>query len=433
MYNYKGCHHCNIVLPVCLAIAVTYDYLPYNVMNSKLEHHFCCYTPAHQEKKSDTPRFLVTLDVGIGDAVAVGLSAIDQIVENDSFASGAIDVLCNQRQAQIFERDPRINQIIETSEVFFPGMHITEWLRGIILKPEASHVAHFLRQRHYEAVFPSIIAPGLYARLHARMMCPSVSAMAKNVLALHCHTDIHVSTIVRQMVNHYFRKSTSRTSLALEHLIPLYTASRYIQKARYTMASLKKEASFKEQSCTVVMVAPDTASAVTRPPIDLLAVALSEALITCPHLLVVILPSYTETSRSSDLLKALSQNYAQRVFLLPAEPVMHILETVALIDQSDVFITGDTGVMHLAAAHKQLGEGDDRRFSPGNSVKIIALFGGTNPGYYGYSKRSIILGRGRKEQHAFRPGFSKESYNPRGRNLFDHISPHHIADAILAH
>ncbi|HEU5228996.1 MAG TPA: glycosyltransferase family 9 protein, partial [Ktedonobacteraceae bacterium] len=116
----------------------------------------------------------------------------------------------------------------------------------------------------------------------------------------------------------------------------------------------------------------------------------------------------------------------------PAEPRAHLLEVVALIDQADIFVTGDTGVMHLAAAEKKLREEDDRRFSPRNAVKIIALFGGTNPAYYGYSKRTTIVGWGRKEQTALRPGFSKESYNLRGRNLFDHISAQQIAQAVQA-
>jgi len=180
----------------------------------------------------------------------------------------------------------------------------------------------------------------------------------------------------------------------------------------------------------VLVIAPDTASAVTRPPIELLIAAFSSVLAACPQLIVYILPSYTETTRSLHLLKVLREHHPHRVFLMPAEPRTHLLEIAALIDQADIFVTGDTGVMHLAAAHKQLRE-EDTCFVPQNSVQIVALFGGTNPGYYGYSRRSTIVGWGRKEQTAFRPGFSKEAYNLRGRNLFDHISSQQIADAIL--
>ena len=45
--------------------------------------------------KADTPRFLIPLDIGIGDTILVGLSAVDQIIQNDATAYGKIDILCN--------------------------------------------------------------------------------------------------------------------------------------------------------------------------------------------------------------------------------------------------------------------------------------------------------------------------------------------------
>src|SRR5579885_2083397 len=183
------------------------------------ERYLCCYPPC-QQKKPDTPRFLLTLDVGIGDAVMVGLSVVDQIVAYDPCATGTIDVLCNSVQAQVFACDPRINRVIETSKVFFPGTHITQWLRGILLDPEAADVVRFLRQRHYEAIFPSIVAPGLYFRLHSRVMYPRPAEMARHLLALRGQANIHVSVVVKSMVNHYFGKIIVTGSE--EKSIPLY-------------------------------------------------------------------------------------------------------------------------------------------------------------------------------------------------------------------
>ena len=231
------------------------------------------------------------------------------------------------------------------------------------------------------------------------------------------------------MVNHYFRKTVAIVSE--EKGIPLYISSQHVQKARRTMAALREKASMEEEHKKVLVIAPDTASAATRPPLDLLIAALSSVLAACPKLIVYILPSYTEVTRSSRLLQVLRESDPDRVFLMPAEPRAHLLEIAALIDQADIFVTGDTGVMHLAAAYKQLREEEDTCFAPTNSVQIVALFGGTSPNCYGYSRRSTIVGRGRKEQTALRPGFSKEGYNLKGQNLFDHISPQQVAEAIL--
>jgi hypothetical protein len=116
--------------------------------------------------------------------------------------------------------------------------------------------------------------------------------------------------------------------------------------------------------------------------------------------------------------------------MAPQDPPLSLLETTALIDRAEIFITGDTGTMHLAVAVKKLRE-DDGGYSPRNSRKVIALFGGTNPGVHGYSKQTIILGRGRKEQSSLVPIVFKEAYDGKIRNFFDHIAPHELTDAIV--
>lgn len=122
----------------------------------------------------------------------------------------------------------------------------------------------------------------------------------------------------------------------------------------------------------------------------------------------------------------------RRIFLMPAEPKHPLLAMAAFIDQSDLFITGDTGVMHLAASTKKIEHAVDEEFVPRNAVKIIALFGGTHPGLFGYCKRTIISGRGRQEQARFAPGIVKDMYNPKGKDFFDNIAPQQLTKAIMS-
>lgn len=191
-----------------------------------------------RESKADTPRFLITLDRGIGDAVLVGLSAVDQIIQNDPAAYGKIDILCTLFQSQIFKYDPRINRVIQTDKKFSAGPYVTEWLRGITLDAEAAQIMHFLQSRRYEAVLPTVMAPGLYLRLHSHLMYPRVFKLAKNLLLRGAPSEVPVRKFIRQMVNRYFGKDIPASELHDE--ISLYLDVQQIHKAATVIEQMKK-------------------------------------------------------------------------------------------------------------------------------------------------------------------------------------------------
>jgi hypothetical protein len=387
-----------------------------------------CTFPAGS-RKADTPAYLLTMYKGIGDAVAFGLSVIDQILQNDPSAAQKIDVLCNRVQAEIFEHDPRVNRLIQASDALFSKPELTNWSQGVIPDAATRELVDFLRSRSYRAVFPGMVMPGFYLRLHLPVMSPDWLEMGKHLLALRAQQDVPMHKIARRMVNRYFGNRSPLHTISDE--IPLYLSAEQVCRAAEALWDIKRKSSVATERARLLVVATDTASVVTRPPVDLLATSLSQALRQCPELVVCLLQGYTDPGMALKLLAALNPAYNGRTFLLPAGPKQGLLDTAAFIDQSDIFVTGDTGLMHLAATFKKIIEDDATLHYPHNGVHIIALFGGTNPGLYGYSERTTILGRGRKEQLAFKPGIAKETYNPGDRNLFDHISPEQLTGAIL--
>ncbi len=234
-------------------------------------------------------------------------------------------------------------------------------------------------------------------------MYPDLFKLGKNFLTLRAPTGTTLRKMIRQMVNRYFKRDLPSSMLTDE--VFLYMVTKNVRKATELMQQLKKRSN--------------------------VGMGKAEVLRRYHHLVVCILPSYTDTGASERLRSALAADFVERVFMLPAEPRLRLLDTAALIDQADIFVTGDTGVMHLAAAAKRIRKGATTPpFVPRNSVKIIAIFGGTNPDIFGYNERTVIVGRGRKEQRRFSPGFVKELYNPRGKDIFDHISPQQLAEAI---
>src|SRR5437588_9920926 len=133
---------------------------------------------------TDNPVFLVTMYKGIGDAVLVGLSFVDQIIKEEPHAFGKIDVLCTGIQAEIFEHDPRVNRIILTNNSLFSPSEMTMWLNGIKLDAETTALIHFLRERQYTAVFAFMFSPGFYLRLRSKIVYPNLLQLRKDFLSL---------------------------------------------------------------------------------------------------------------------------------------------------------------------------------------------------------------------------------------------------------
>lgn len=370
------------------------------------------------------PRFLVTIPPGIGDVVTVGLSALDQIIKNDPDAQGKIDLLCNERQAEILRYDPRINRLIIADAAFFPAAGSGTFLRGVFLSEKVTPLLHFLQERGYIAVFPGIPAPTFYSRLRLPLMHPNLAELSKDLLALRTE-DRHISTITRKVVNTYFGDVLPPPEQ--DEGIKLFIHPDDIRRAQFLVTHLKKR--LKQDNGPLLIVAPDTSSDITRPPTELLVDSITGALMQERQLVVGILPSYTDVYASDRLFNALSTRFSGRVEKLSCNIVPDLLTTIAVIDQANIFLSGDTGIMHLAVATKVLVE--PAEIAPRNDVKIIVLFGGTNPALYGYPTRTTILGRDRKEQKTFSPGIAKEFYIPRDVNLFDHIAPQQVTAAIL--
>ncbi len=373
-------------------------------------------------------RLLITMPWGIGDAIVVGLSAVDQIRCNDPAGDVEIDVLCNQVQSEIFAEDARIHRVIEVDRELFPIGTTGIWKRGVFLPAEQVKLAQFLRAQGYAAVLPFLFAPTFFYCLHLPVMFFNPWEAWRIMARLRALEDAPMQMLIRGIVNKYAgRKMPDFTA---EATIPLYICPEHVLKARRTVAWIRAQVGMAHGRGKLLMVAPDTSSVITRPPTPLLAEGIAAALRRDHSLLVLILPGYTDVDAAPRLEQALLPAFSERVFLLPAEPAPPLLELAALIDQCDVFVSGDTGVMHLAAATKRLASAGGGEYEPRNTVKIISLFGGTNPALHGYSKRSVILGRGRKEQARIAPGVTKEMYNPKDKNFFDHIAPRELTDAI---
>lgn len=367
--------------------------------------------------------FLITMPYGIGDAVYIGLAAIDEI--KGCHPDARIDVLCMPVQRELFEYDPRVRSVYETGK----NMWQTPKKEFLFKLWERDHqlldLADTIRQPKYDAVFPGCGNFGFLRRLGYPLILPKARDIYQDIRTLRAFGDAPATRRVREAVRKHFHQPLMSPDCQNYNSIPLY-----IPRATYLDGQLKAKEIRRNSDSPLLIVTPDSSSALTRPPTGLLATGIKGALDQIPNLLVHILPSYTDADASDRLANQLT-DFSCRISQAPAHPKPSLLSITALLDQADVVLTPDTGIMHLSLAHKIITDGNG--YEPGNTAKIVTLWGATNPGLYGWGGgRMVILGRGRREQRRIKPGFLKEGCQPiPGIDYFDHIKPSEITTTII--
>lgn len=126
-----------------------------------------------------------------------------------------------------------------------------------------------------------------------------------------------------------------------------------------------------------VFLNPDASAKFTRIPFDVQRSLLKDLSgLDCTILLGA---GHVEKYIEHELAYSLSAEERDKIVFVPA--AFTIDTYTALIDQTDVFISGDTGPLHLAAARRYSREtGMELR----NKTAVFSIFGGTPPTIYGY-------------------------------------------------
>ncbi len=135
------------------------------------------------------------------------------------------------------------------------------------------------------------------------------------------------------------------------------------------------------QDDPVVMFNPDASAKFTRMPFDFqLQLLRCLAEMRCSVLLGA---GHVEKFIEHELMYSLAPDHRKEITIVPASTSLDVY--TALIDLADVFISGDTGPLHIAAARKfARRSGKSLR----NRTAVISVFGGTPSHIYGYDSEA---------------------------------------------
>lgn len=134
----------------------------------------------------------------------------------------------------------------------------------------------------------------------------------------------------------------------------------------------------------ILFLNPDTASPYTLVPFEYQADLMKKFLaMDCAILLGT---AFTHKGMEKRLLDSLSEWERKKVFVVP--PTLPIDAYAALVDLADIFVSGDTGPLHIAAARKCSKTGNVR-FR--NKTFVISIFGATPARMSGYDSTNPLF------------------------------------------
>jgi ADP-heptose:LPS heptosyltransferase len=156
-----------------------------------------------------------------------------------------------------------------------------------------------------------------------------------------------------------------------------YTTQNLLCKAQAVIKKFNIKSDSKK-----VFLNPDTSCAYTRIPIEIQK-DLLKGILTNQETHILMNCGFTFQGIEKDLLSVLPSSCSERITVIPKDTPIDVY--AALIDHSDVFITGDTAPLHIAAAKKIIVD-SELRFR--NSTAVVGIFGATSSKIYGYDSFS---------------------------------------------
>lgn len=308
-------------------------------------------------------RFLVIPDIHIGDAVLTqpALTAV-----RDFFPDAEVDYVVNAAMAPLVEGHPEATRVLPA----FTG--------GMFPSPaDVAALREIIRKGRYDLClsFSSLLDPDEQADAQQ----PFVSVMSRSATIVRNESD-------PSQINHFSYQDYLFVRDVLS-MVARPVREECYQGTRTTCSDEAIEGARRfaaeagvSPGAPVVMFNPDGASPFTTMPFPS-QIALLESIVrdTSPDTTILVGAGHTAAGIGQRLIDALQAPLRAKVRIVPKSLPLDVY--AALIDLTDVFVTGDTGPLHLAAA-RRFSRSGSHQFR--NRTAVLSFFGATMPRMSGY-------------------------------------------------
>jgi ADP-heptose:LPS heptosyltransferase len=312
-------------------------------------------------------KILVIPDIHIGDAVMMQ-GAVQAF--RDFFPDARIDYVVKKSVASLIEGNPAITNLYP----YFTGAVFPT-------ETDVQSVQKLVAENNYDLCFncsPFFEDSRLFPRgqkiLNFMTVAPQLLQNEKN----------------KTGINHFLFQSYGFVKKLLEANFNI-RAFETFEGVGVTLSdeAVEKAKLYLKEKCVpghkpVIFLNPDTASPYTLIPLAHQAEILKKIL--GMDVSVLLGTAFTHTGMEQRLLETLTMEERRKVFVVPS--TLPIDAYAALIDEADIFISGDTGPLHIAAARK-LSRSGLAEFR--NKTFIISIFGATPARMSGYDSANPLF------------------------------------------
>jgi ADP-heptose:LPS heptosyltransferase len=311
-------------------------------------------------------KILLVVDVSIGDTVLASecLPEIQSV-----FPKAEVHFVCNRTGGELITGMPgiRVHNIVNGIHGF-PTEEDLARLRELILKESFTAILNlgpFLDAR-------SLPEPKRVMQLYVPFAAYMLRAWkAKGRRHISYYARAYVSDFLGRRGEIFERKEFSEPAIALN------TNTVYLSRKSIEMANEFLGSHGLHPGGGLVFLNPDATSQFGQIPFDVQS-RLLRHLIEMEEVSAVLLgKTYSFPGMETRLMAELPKRLQRKIVVVPHLPIEVY---TALIDASDMFISGDTGPLHVAACRKQGAPGYPMR----NQTVILAIYGATDSRMYGY-------------------------------------------------
>jgi len=315
-------------------------------------------------------RILVIPDINIGDAI-ITQSFISPL--KNIFPDIKISYVYQRKAYHLIKANPYIDKHFPLFKSFgYPSKRDRKSLKNLIEKYDFDLIFNFcpyLSINNLKSANSTVIYP-------IRFITNIIQAYASD--SDKAQIVFQLNRFANELIEEFPSDIKSRDKPKLDFSgNHLYATQQLYTKTKKIMEKLRIDSHAKK-----ILFNPDTASKYTFIPFKF-QLALLKGILSQKNLTLLLSPGYIFKGIEKKLLKKIPSHMRKKIVVIPREIPIEAYPT--LIDDSDMFITGDTGPLHIAAARKVI-VNSNNHFR--NSTAIVEIFGATSAKIYGYDSFS---------------------------------------------